>query len=103
MTRLPFQVSGSNDRWDALAQYNSEVWRGLLHTAEYQRRMAAEQTLFDQQYPTQVQEEEEEIDPEPLFRYERQVPLPFWGSVASVALLIVLVAAVAVAVLILTT
>ena len=36
-------------RWTALAQYNAERARGLVHTAEYAELMAAEQELFDQE------------------------------------------------------
>lgn len=34
-------------RWDALAQYNAEVARGLVHTDEWKAKMAAEQEKFD--------------------------------------------------------
>lgn len=47
--------------------------------------------------------EDEGPDPEPLFVYERQPMLPFWGSVASLALGILLAAALAIALLVLTT
>lgn len=34
-------------RWDALARYNAEIARGILHTARYQVLMAEEQRKFD--------------------------------------------------------
>ena len=33
-------------RWDALATYNGEVARGLVHTPEWKAKMAEEQKLF---------------------------------------------------------
>jgi hypothetical protein len=35
-------------RWSALAQYNAEVARGLVHTAEWKAVMAEEQRRFDE-------------------------------------------------------
>jgi hypothetical protein len=35
-------------RWDELARYNTERGRGLVHTPEYDRRMADEQRLFNE-------------------------------------------------------
>lgn len=37
----------SSWRWAALATYNAECSRGIIHTPEYQARMAREQALFD--------------------------------------------------------
>lgn len=34
-------------RWSALATYNGERARGLVHTTEWQERMASEQAAFD--------------------------------------------------------
>ena len=36
-------------RWNALATYNSEVARGLVHTPEWRKKMAEEQKLFDEE------------------------------------------------------
>jgi hypothetical protein len=36
------------DKFHALATYNSEVARGIVHTAEWDDRMAALQAEFDQ-------------------------------------------------------
>lgn len=36
-----------SDRWGRLAQYNAEVHRGIVHTAEYDELMADEQRAFD--------------------------------------------------------
>ena len=36
------------DRWQALANYNAEVARGIVHTAEYDARMADEQKAFNE-------------------------------------------------------
>lgn len=36
-------------RWDALATYNAEVARGLVHTPEWKAKMAEEQKLFDKE------------------------------------------------------
>ena len=35
------------DRWTPLAIYNAEVARGIVHTPEYDAKMAAWQKLFD--------------------------------------------------------
>jgi len=35
-----------SDRWSDLATYNAERSRGLLHSHEWQERMAAEQDAF---------------------------------------------------------
>lgn len=40
-------TSASYWRWNALAAFNSEVARGIMHTDEYKKRMAEEQLLFD--------------------------------------------------------
>ena len=37
----------SGYRWDALAMYNAERARGLVHTPEWDARMAEEQARFD--------------------------------------------------------
>ena len=34
-------------RWDALAQYNAECSRGIVHTPEWDARMAEEQERFN--------------------------------------------------------
>ena len=34
-------------RWKDLAIYNAECHRGIVHTPEYDQRMADEQALFD--------------------------------------------------------
>ena len=34
-------------RWQRLADYNAEIARGIVHTAEYDALMAEEQRLFD--------------------------------------------------------
>jgi hypothetical protein len=34
-------------RWSRLAAYNSEVSRGIVHTPEYDAKMAEEQRQFD--------------------------------------------------------
>lgn len=38
------------DRWGALSSYNTEVSRGIPHTAEYDERMRAEQAAFDAEH-----------------------------------------------------
>lgn len=35
------------DRWKPLADYNAEVARGIVHTPEYDAKMAEWQKLFD--------------------------------------------------------
>jgi hypothetical protein len=44
-----------DDQWGDLATYNSEVSRGIVHTAEYDARMAEKQAAFVEyqrsQYP----------------------------------------------------
>lgn len=35
------------DKFEALAQYNAEVWRGLVHTPEWSAQMAELQREFD--------------------------------------------------------
>jgi hypothetical protein len=39
--------SESNSRWDELARYNTEKHRGIIHTKEYDARMAIEQEQFN--------------------------------------------------------
>jgi len=34
-------------RWNELARYNTEVGRGIVHTKEYDARMAIEQRAFN--------------------------------------------------------
>lgn len=36
--------------WDALAQYNLEVSRGIVHTPEYDAKMAAQQRRFNEEF-----------------------------------------------------
>ena len=43
---MPAPHFGGND-WTKLADYNAEVARGIVHTAEYDELMARWQKLFD--------------------------------------------------------
>lgn len=36
-------------RWNQLATYNSEVARGIMHTQDWDKFMAEEQRLFDEE------------------------------------------------------
>lgn len=36
-------------RWDELFTYNAEVKRGIVHTPKWDRKMAAQQALFDEE------------------------------------------------------
>ena len=36
-------------RWDALALYNAECARGIMHTPEWDERMAKRQAAFDEE------------------------------------------------------
>lgn len=48
MSRLPFRLEASDGyRWEALARYNAEVARGLVHTPEWDWAMAVDQAAFD--------------------------------------------------------
>lgn len=42
-------LRGADDdwRWSALATYNGEIQRGIVHTPEYDAHMATEQRLFN--------------------------------------------------------
>jgi hypothetical protein len=94
MTPFPSKKQPSEpDRWAALTQYNAERWRGIVHTAEYQRRMVTEQELFAREQALHKEEEVKEMAQKPRF----------WGSVASVALMVVVVVVVVIAALALTT
>ncbi len=44
-------------RWQALADYNSERARGLVHTPEWVKRMEAEQVEFDADREAQLRSE----------------------------------------------
>lgn len=49
-SHLPYLVPGeaySPHRWNALGTYNAEVSRGIVHTPEWDDRMAEDQRLFD--------------------------------------------------------
>jgi hypothetical protein len=35
------------NRWELLGDYNAEVYRGIVHTPEYDARMAIQQRLFN--------------------------------------------------------
>lgn len=41
------ESSGAPYRWSALATYNGERARGIVHTPEWESRMAEEQRAFD--------------------------------------------------------
>jgi len=43
-------------RWDRLANYNSERYRGLVHTPEFQAEMKEEQALFDAEMEAEAKE-----------------------------------------------
>jgi hypothetical protein len=43
-------------RWQELADYNSRVSKGIVHTQEYKARMAQEQSLFDDWHKREAEE-----------------------------------------------
>jgi hypothetical protein len=46
--RIAGAVERTDYRWEALAFYNAECSRGIVHTLDYDVRMLAEQHAFDQ-------------------------------------------------------
>jgi hypothetical protein len=46
--RLVRTITKKANPWHDLAVYNAEVHRGIVHTPEYDERMAEEQRRFDE-------------------------------------------------------
>ena len=63
-------------RWYALAQYNSEIGRGIVHTREYDMRMALEQRAFSR----------EQGCPDP--RPDPLIPPPVTGAAIKIGMLL---------------
>jgi hypothetical protein len=47
-----------HDRWSALARYNAEVARGIVHTPEWRARMEEDQRQFDAEQAKHYQTKE---------------------------------------------
>ncbi len=55
-TLVKFRKKRPEFQWHALATYNSERARGLVHTAEWEAQMAAQQVAFDAWAKTEFEE-----------------------------------------------